>query len=88
MRQQLGLKNNIFRTGAQIISSEIIQTDDRHFSKMEDIVLEVNPGHSHENISNFKKYILRLSRAYQRPRALGRNLSLRNIKGNLSPRAL
>ena len=26
---------------------------------------EVNPGQAHENISNFKKYVLRLSKAYQ-----------------------
>ena len=36
--------------------------------------LEVNPGHPHENISNFKEYILRLSRAYQGPRTIRRSL--------------
>ena len=36
----------------------------------------------------FKKYILRLNGAYQRPRTLGRTLSLRNLKRNLSSRTI
>ena len=47
---------------------------------------KVNPGHPHENTSNFKKYILRLSRVYHQPSNLERTLSLRSLKRNLSPR--
>ena len=38
---------------------------------------KVNPGHPQENTSNFKKYILRLSRLYHRPSDLERTLSPR-----------
>ena len=47
------------RSANIVISSEIIQTDDK-FSKIESTFSEVNPGYPHVNISNFKKYILRL----------------------------
>ena len=56
-RQQLSLKRDFSRGGAQIIISEIIQTDDKNFSKIESMFFEVNPRRPHENISNFKKYI-------------------------------
>ena len=58
------------------------------FSKIEGTSSEVNPGHPYENISNFKKYIMRFSGAYQGLRVLGRTLSLGNLKRNLSPMIL
>ena len=48
----------------QIIGSEIIQINDKVFSKIEGTFSELHLGYPHENISNFKKYILRLSEAY------------------------
>ena len=54
------------------------------FFQREGIFSELHPGRPHENISNFKKYILGLIEAYRRPRTLGMALSLRNLKRTFS----
>ena len=59
-----------------------------NFFKKEGKFSELRPGHLHENVSNFKKSILRLNEAYQGPRTLGKSLSLRNLKSNQSLKTL
>ena len=54
------------------------------FFQREGIFSELHSGRPHENISNFKKYILGLIEAYRGPRTLGMALSLRNLKRTLS----
>ena len=56
--------NAFLRRVVQIIGSEIIQINVKVFSKIEGTFSELHLGYPHENISNFKKYILRLSEAY------------------------
>ena len=56
-----------------------------NFYKIEGSFSGVNAGYPQENISNFKKFVLRLSGAYRVPRNLEKTLSLRNLKRNLSP---
>ena len=58
------------------------------FSEIAGTFSELNPKHPHENISNFKKHISRLSGAYREPRTIGQTLSLKNLNRNLSPRTL
>ena len=69
-------------------ASKFYQTDDKTFSKIEGTFSDLHPGYPLENISNFEKYILRLSEAYRGPRNLGKVLSLTNLWRVLLPRTL
>ena len=54
------------------------------FFQIEGTFSELYPERPHENISNFKKYILRLTEAYRGPRTLEMALSLTNLKRTLN----
>ena len=81
VREQFCLKRNFSWRGAQIISSEIIQMNDKSFQKT--YILDILT-----KMSNFRKYILRPSGAYRESKTLRKTLSLRNLKRNLSTRIL
>ena len=51
---QIALERNFLWRGAQIIGSEIIQTDNKVFSEIEGTFSELHLGYTHENISNLK----------------------------------
>ena len=88
-RQHPGLKSSFSRRGAQIISLEIIQTDYKKlFENRGRVFWGKSWTFSRKYVKLFKEYILRLRMAHWGPRTLGRTLSLRNLKRNLSPKIL